>query len=344
MKKVFLTLISVAAAAGVLNAAQKKSKSANVQKKSAATAAAPAAAAAPVKDFMTGWKDAWSDGTMTEGAASVKDGALVVSGISFVKPYGCIYKKINVDLDAAPYLVVDVTTAQGFWYLVASNPNLKDGFVRIQADVNTTGKNIYNLKTITGLTGKRDLEIQIGVSSGKSEPNLGKLVAIKDFRLAATAEGSVEGTYGTGPWRDSWADGTPTGASVKSAGGTITITGNSKYKPFGTAYRILSVNLDKTPVLKITPKATDAFWFVEAVGGSLKAPVKLQPDTQALETMSYDLKTLLNLTGIVTFELHLGVGTGGQDPNAGKMVSFDGDAKLVAETPSAPSTAPTTPQ
>lgn len=278
-------------------------------------------------DLMMGWKDQWDDGTPSGAKFSQSGKNLTVTGNSKMS-YGSVFKVINVDLDPMPYLVIDVDSANGFWYLIAKNQNLRDGYVRIQPDTDQGGKYIYDLKAITRLAGKQNIELDLGISSGKDESNAGKTISFKEIKLSQN-ENLIPGALRTSGWKEKFPDGSATGATVKEDKGGFTVTGISKDKSYGPVYRIVTVNLDKTPILKVTPTAVVGKWYVEMMGGNIKSPVKVQQDTQT-QTQTYYLKNLLGLSGEQSFELHIGISSGGKDPNAGKEVSFK-DLSFVAE-------------
>lgn len=280
--------------------------------------------------FSSGWKNVWPDGVPTDASFAPEEGALVISGDSLTKGYGCVYKNFMVDMENTPCLVIDVKSVKGLWYIIAKNQSLKEGYVRVQSDTPSKGKFIYDLSSITGLNGKRDFEIQVGISSGKEEPNKDKAVVLKDFGFRAKTDGFIDGSLANGSWQESWSDGSPTGAVVKMNGAELALAGISKSKSYGSVYRTVTVDLDKTPYLLVAPKNADGFWYLEVSGGQLKDPVKIQMDTQQTELASYDLKRLTNLSGVNTFDLHIGVSSGGQDPNEGKQVVLAKDVSFAA--------------
>lgn len=55
----------------------------------------------------------------------------------------------------------------------------------MQTDTVLTGKHIYDLKGITGLSGEQSFELHVGVTSGGQGPNTGKSVSFKDIRFEA---------------------------------------------------------------------------------------------------------------------------------------------------------------
>jgi hypothetical protein len=278
----------------------------------------------------SGWSDKWPDGTSTGAeVTSSGDNAFTVTGNSAKQSYGGVHKKVSVDLDKTPTLTIDIPSVSGFWYLIAKSPKIKQGYVKIQPDTDTTGKQTFDIKALTGLSGKQEFELEVGVSSGKADPNKGKSVTFKNLTFAAAGAAgqtaSIPGAVRVSPWKDKWPDGTPSGATVKEGeNGGFTITGNSKKASFGNAYRVVTVNLDKTPTLNINAVSGTGSWYIEASGGNIKEPVKVQPDTDMTGAQTYDLKGALGLTGEQSFELHVGVTSGNETPNAGKEVTFNG--------------------
>jgi len=280
--------------------------------------------------LLTGWLDKWPDGKESGATAEATQDGLTITGNSNQMSYGNVYRMMTVDLDKTPYLVVDVNSVNGYWYLILKNENIKEGFVKVQQDDNSTGKQVYDLRSITDLGGKRDLEIDFGISSGKGEANTGRTVSIKEFKLTDKEPGTIPGALSLSPWKTKWPDGKFTGASVVNGPDMVTVTGTFSDQPFGSAYRIVTVNLDKTAYFKIAPSKVTVPWYLEASGGSLKSPVKIQPDTDSSDPKTYDLKTLLGLSGVQTFELHFGITSGTKDANTGKEVSFSKDMRFTS--------------
>ena len=110
---------------------------------------------------------------------------------------------------------------------------------------------------------------------------------------------------------------------------------------FSDRYRIVTVNLRKTPYLKLTSADVNGIWYLEVSGGALHTPVKIQKDTDASKESEYDLRVELGLTGKQSFELHFGVGSGTKELNLGKQTVFRNIrfVSSIGVTPSALATA-----
>ncbi|MGQ0645329.1 MAG: hypothetical protein ACT4O3_07540 [Elusimicrobiota bacterium] len=273
--------------------------------------------------IMAGWLNKWPDGSSSGAEMKSAGNVQTITGTSKKQSYGNVHKRIGVDLDKTPFLTVDVASVNGFWFLIAKSPRIKQGYMRIQPDTNVAGVHIYDVKALTGLSGRQELEVELGVSSGKQDPNYGKSFSIKDFRFVAKSPRMIPGALRLSGWKDKWPDGTPAGAKIEESMDGFKVVGTSKSQGYGTVYRVISVNLDKTPMLAVSPTAANGYWYVEALGGGVKEPVKIQPDTTLTDAQSYDLVSALGLTGEQSFELHIGVSTAGETTsNAGKEVSF----------------------
>jgi hypothetical protein len=276
---------------------------------------------------ISGWQDKWPDGKPSGASFGGTMGNYVVKGTA-KESYGSVWKKMTVDLTQTPILSIDVSNVNGFWFMIVKNQKIKQGYVKVQPDTNVTGKQAFDLRSITGLSGRQEMEIDLGVSSGKAEPNLGKTVTFKDVKLespvSAAAAGivTVPGAMRASPWMNKWPDNSPTGASATEENGQVKVVGNSAKLPYGVVKRIVSVDLDRNPVLKITPVSASNLWYLEAMGGNIKQPVKIQPDTADVSPQMYNLKEVLGLAGEQSFELLIGVASGTEEANNGKEAVF----------------------
>ncbi len=293
-----------------------KKKTAHSAAAHSAQGTSPAAAQPMIQ-----WLDKWPDGSPTGATFKPQGNASVIEGTAGNRSYGSVYQNLAIDMDRAPYVTVDVQSANGFWYIIVKNSRIPSGFVRVQPDTNLTGRQIYDLKTITGLSGRETIQMEIGISSGNPDPNVGKSMTFKDLHFTSR-EAVIPGALRMSPWMDTWPDGSPTGATVRVTDAACAVNGTSTKMPYGAIRRVVSVNLDKTPLLKIAPITVSAMWYMEATGGNLRAPVKIQADTDATQPQTYNLKELTGLTGDQSFELLVGVSSGGQDANNGKQFVF----------------------
>ena len=146
--------------------------------------AGSAVSAPPAKSSPDVWMDKWPDKMSSGAKIESSDGKYIVRGTSMKNSYGVVYRKFTVDIDKSPYISIDVTAVKGYWYLIAKNEKIKQGYVKVQADTNMTGKLIYDLRTVAGLTGTHEIELDMGVSSLSKDPNLDKSVTFSEFRPA----------------------------------------------------------------------------------------------------------------------------------------------------------------
>lgn len=302
--------------AAVPGAAEKAAGPAKVEKEQAALGV----------DLMTGWQGSNPDGSPGKAKFEFSNGLGIVTGTSLEESFGGVHKSVSVDLDRTPYLTLDVSASDGFWYLIVRNERIKDGYARVQQDSNAIGKHGYDLRQITGLKGRQEILIEVGVSSwADQKSNAGKKMSFKEFRMGAQPVGMVPGALRAGPWQDRWPDGKDMDAMIRTQGESFTVLGRAKKVPYGSVRRLVTVNLDKTPILEITPSSLKGLWYLEATGGDLKSPFKIQFDTALTGPQSYDLKRILGLSGERTFELLIGVSADNkEETNAGKEASFKG--------------------
>ena len=284
--------------------------------------AGSAVSAPPAKSSPDVWMDKWPDKMSSGAKIESSDGKYIVRGTSMKNSYGVVYRKFTVDIDKSPYISIDVTAVKGYWYLIAKNEKIKQGYVKVQADTNMTGKLIYDLRTVAGLTGTHEIELDMGVSSLEQGSEFGQVRHVQRVPPGDPDEVACSGALRLGPWMEKWINGEDTGAKVKENNGTITVTGASKNKSYAPVYRVVTVNLDKTPILNVKPASVTGVWYLEAIGGLLKAPVKIQPDTNTTERKSYELKKMLGLSGEQSFERHVGIGSGDANPNMGKETAI----------------------
>lgn len=103
--------------------------------------------------------------------------------------YGMMYRSVNVDLDRYHVLKFDVQSVTHHWYVILIHPELNKGFVRVQPDSNQTGVSYYDLKDITGLSGIKNMRLQVGVSTNEEDPScLDEKATIKEIALISPAQ------------------------------------------------------------------------------------------------------------------------------------------------------------
>lgn len=111
-------------------------------------------------------------------------------------------------------------------------------------------------------------------------------------------------------WKTSWGS-LPSGAAVKVDGGKMLITGNLASQSYGCVYRSLEVDIDKTPYLEMEVESASHHWYLLLKGEQLpNGYVKVQPDTDQMGLMQFDLRLAAGLSGKQVFsEVQLGVST-----------------------------------
>ena len=154
------------------------------------------------KPDLASWKDKYDDNSPTEARISLDKPNVPpgftrakVEGISTTQSFGNVYQDVTLDINKYPFLEVDVDSANGMWYIIVMNEDLKhfeqesDGgskFFRVQADNLMLGKFRYNIKEMTGLSGLVTLRFKIGVATGLAESiNKGKWALIKYIRFSS---------------------------------------------------------------------------------------------------------------------------------------------------------------
>lgn len=151
------------------------------------------------KPDLTNWRDKFEDDALTNAKIFLEDspgGKLaIIEGLSDKESFGCVYQDLTVDIDKYPVLEIDVNSASKMWYIILVCENLKDKevdfdnnkFVRLQFDTDRAGKHTYNLKTLTGLSGKQTFRLKVGVAtSDVYVPIVGAKMAFRSLKFVGT--------------------------------------------------------------------------------------------------------------------------------------------------------------
>jgi hypothetical protein len=283
------------------------------------------------------WQSELTDGTNTGAKVEVAGDRLSITGTAKDRSYGYVFSTPLLDMDKQACLTVDVEAVPGAaWYILLRSSKLDHGYIRIQPDSNLSGKQFYDLKAITKISGKiDDAELQLGVSSGGQAPNEGKKAVFKSLKFIESSE-SIPGVLRMSDWQDKWPDGTMTGAAIRTEGGQMILSGTNDKQSYGTVNRVISVDLDRTPYLVLESVKVEGFWYLLASGGSLKdRVVKIQRVSKATGVTSYNLKDVLGMSGEQNFVLQLGLSSGSAGANLLKSFTFKNMA-FSAEAPAIP--------
>jgi len=117
------------------------------------------------------WHGAWGD-SAPEAKIKIENGIAVIAGISEGSNFGSVHKNITINLDEYPDLEINVISANYYWFLIISGPQFyrdpavagsNEGYASLQESTNRSGKIRYNIKKMTGLSGKQNFDLQVGV-------------------------------------------------------------------------------------------------------------------------------------------------------------------------------------
>ncbi len=122
-------------------------------------------------------------------------------------------------------------------------------------------------------------------------------------------------------WNGTWGENNA-GAIIVSSENSITIEGNSN-KNYGCVYKIITVDLDKTPTMVIDVTDVSAKWYIIAKHDDIRGGfVRVQKDTSYVGLKKYRLRRLTGLKGKQKIEFELGVSTKDGKSNRGQTVTI----------------------
>ncbi|MBU0479266.1 hypothetical protein KKC91_11965 [bacterium] len=280
---------------------------------------------------VTSWHDNWNG--VSTGAIITKEGAkAIIIGTNANKSYGPVYINVDMDLDKFPILEINVDSVTHHWYLIINHPSLNRGYTKIQPDTDYQGEKKYDLRLLTGLSGKQSFQLQLGVSTAEMKNNnLAEKLVFTKLRFSQKHEeqnGTIILCDNTHPdingWVKEWPDGRSTGATICSTGEIITIQGILDSQSYGCVYKDITLDLDRFPYLEIDVISASHHWYLILISPNVEGGfVKIQPDTKITGKSIYDLRDISGLSGLQAFQLQVGVGTSEQKPNInGETMSF----------------------
>ena len=285
----------------------------------------------PAHPDVSEWQSSW--GEVPAGAeAKVEGKKMVVAGTLTNQSYGCIYRPIDIDIDKTPYMEIDVESVSHHWYLILKGDQLPQGYVKIQNDTDQTGVILYDLRLVTGLTGKQSFkELQLGISTEEgASGNKGQTLVVKSLKLASASGGGDELVL-FGPqnphlsgFKNLNDDRSPSGVDIIPSTDTVTLRANRPNYSYGMMYKDVNLDLSKFSILKVTVESVTHHWYLIMTQPELnKGYVRIQPDSNLSGTFYYDLADITGLTGIKNFRLQVGVSTHEEKPSAlGETMTF----------------------
>ena len=132
------------------------------------------------------WYEAWGDKT-PEAKIKIENGIALIKGSSEGSNFGSVHKNITIDLDEYPALEINVISVNYYWFLIISGPQFyydpgvagsNEGYMSLQEATSRSGKIRYNIKKMTGLSGKQNFDLQVGVGRPDYKDNIGAIVKI----------------------------------------------------------------------------------------------------------------------------------------------------------------------
>ncbi|GAA2530087.1 hypothetical protein [Rarobacter incanus] len=285
-----------------------------------------------------GWT---TNGKVTASASGSDTIVTVNSG----QNYGSLIRSITVDLDATALLAVDIAALSDG----ASWAFEVDGKKLMPTDSTVTGKHTYDLRALTGLTGKQALEFKIWAAGGA-----GKSVTVRTLKLMADDQ-TTNPAYGRAVlWRDRFAStdawqSASQQATISGNGGQAIVAIKDSGKTYGSVTTEINVAVTATTKMALRVDAVTHKWSLTSyINGSSNAPNLVGGDRTDTGWVTIDLAQVVG-TGQKKLDLRLF--TTGARPSAvalGDAVIWDDavasewtpDHSLVVATETAPTWSP----
>lgn len=269
------------------------------------------------------WNSKWNVESQAGAELTKKDETFIIKAKLKKQNFAAIYKHITIDLDAFPFLEIDVKKTSAKWFLIFSGEKIKNGYIRIQTDTDKKGKIKYNIKKKLGVKGELSFDLEMGVSVPDGTSCDGEEVIIKDLKFFGPGvKGSVigkdSGNIDTKDYYDllsadcyqnmgDW-DTRNAEAVLKKIKNKTAIIGKRKNQNYGAIYKNIILNLDDYPYIEIEVDQVSDHWYLILSGDKIKnGYLKIQPDTKKKGKKKYNIKQLLGLSGEINFDLQIGV-------------------------------------
>ncbi|MBN1385020.1 MAG: hypothetical protein JW983_09095 [Elusimicrobia bacterium] len=284
---------------------------------------------------ISSWKAEWEDGSKSGAKIYTSGKKAFIKGTSEEKPYGVVYKDVEIDFSAYPFLEIKVEETKGKWYIIAGAPEIKGGWMHIQPPMDEKGFFSYNIKDITKLKGIKYVRLQLGVF-GKEDSNIESRMAFSELRLSKKAYGKErvikkaevieeeEGVYKiAGEWNDHWGNGAPSDAAIKYDGDIGTITGTSKKISYGVVYKDMEIDFASYTFLEIKVEEVSDKWYIIMGSEKIKGGwTHVQAPTDEKGFFSYNIKDITNFNKAEAVRLQLGVVREKDSNNFGSKMVF----------------------
>lgn len=272
------------------------------------------------------WRDTWDDGQRSGAKITMANKLAVITGTETNRNYGVVYQYLNWDLDRQPYIEIDVVSANTEWFMLIENPELANGYLKLQGDTAEVGKRAYNVRRATGLKGRRRIRLEIGITTNERTGNIGLKMKIAGLKLAAATSARIikvevleappeDVTLQTQllGWNNRWKGGQSSGAFLtKKSGNLLRLTGDYKHQEFGCVYRRLTLDFAEYPKLEVNVAKLSANMYLIFEGPQFRGGYyRLKPSISKPGNYIFDFgEDLAYLEGPQEFTFNLGVTTG----------------------------------
>lgn len=220
--------------------------------------------------------------------ASISSTAGVGTVSAGIGPYGFVKKNVSVNLTDSPLLTIDIPSV-GSGSQWALKVNKGAGDINIQTDTSSAGTYTYNIREMTGWSGRQTFDILLYVigpvgSSFQVNELKSETYTLEDFNSVSDW-----------PVRNN--------AIVSSASGLTTIAAATG--PNGNIIRAVEYDVSRYPMLtiKVPTLLGGSEWALKVNDGS--SDIVVQADTSATGISSYNIPAITGWSGDKKFDIVL---------------------------------------
>lgn len=130
------------------------------------------------------WEES-EEGGPREVRLSTRKNLAIVRGKMNRRSWGALQKKVSIDLDDFKLLEIVIDSCSKNWYLVLASPKLPGGYIRLK-ETGETGAFDFDIPALTGLHGKQNFRLKLGISNPNGPSIRGEWLAFSHlgFRSA----------------------------------------------------------------------------------------------------------------------------------------------------------------
>ncbi len=135
---------------------------------------------------LSGWRTVNDDRSPAGVDVLVSPDSVTIRGNRSTQSFGMMFRPLRLDFDKYTVFKIDVASVSHHWFMIMNHPELNKGYVRIQPDCNLAGPFYYDLPSIVGLKGAKDVRLQIGVCTNEESPSvLNETLTFREISLIA---------------------------------------------------------------------------------------------------------------------------------------------------------------